>query len=157
MAPSQKREFSVLCSTLIPPTLYHAYIGPNHSAWGLWLFWGHQRTEEGLSSQHLILTLQCGVKYPCHFLSKHPGDPGYVTFFFGNTDCNFRISPLLPGFTQEDKKVIQSNLLFILYTRGSSCKFFYSAIPVLFLSRFHLKIKAVGVPIVAGAVVNESD
>lgn len=61
------------------------YIAPNHSAWGFWLFWGHERTVEGLSSLHLILTLQCGVKYPCHFFGKNPDDPGYIMDYFLTT------------------------------------------------------------------------
>lgn len=105
-------------------------------------FRDHKRTVEGWGSQHVTLTLQHGVKYP-HFLSKHAEDLGYSMFLLDSMDCNFRIRSLLLGFTQKEEKAIQRDLLFILCTRGLSCRFFHSAVPVLFLSRFHKKIMAV--------------
>lgn len=46
------------------------------------------------------LTLQCGVKYPCHFLGKNPDDTGYIMFLF-DMDCNLGIISFAPWFYPE--------------------------------------------------------
>lgn len=55
---------------------------------------------EGLSLQHVNLTLQHGVRYPCHFLGTNPEDTGYIMFLF-DMDGNLGIISLLLGFTQK--------------------------------------------------------
>ena len=67
-------------------------------------FRDHERTVQRLGLSTWPSPLQHGVKYPCHFLSKHPEDPGHIMFLLDNMDCNFRIGSLLLGFTQKEEK-----------------------------------------------------
>lgn len=97
-------------------------------------------TVEGLSLQHVNLTLQCGVKYPCHiltlFLIKTQMTLVTLCSFltWTATSESYLCSLVLPR--KGGGGGIQSNLLFILYTRGSSCRFSHSAFPVLFFRSF---------------------
>lgn len=63
----------------------------------------------------MILTLQCGVKYTCHFLSKNPDDPGYIMFLFDNVDCNFRIISLLHGLPRRKEKKSYKAIICLFY------------------------------------------
>lgn len=59
-----------------------------------------------------ILTLQWGVKGPCHVLSRNP-DP-VTTCSLYSVGCNLRTVSLLPLLPRRKKKVAQRHLLFKL-------------------------------------------
>lgn len=91
----------------------------------------------------MILTLQCGVKYTCHFLSKNPDDPGYITFLFDKMDHNFRIISLLHGLPRRKEKKSYKAIICLFYIPEAPLAGF-STLPSLYcFIRVSLKIPAV--------------
>ena len=81
-----------------------------------------------------------GVKYPCHFLGKHPEDPGYI---FDNMDCKFRIGSLLLGFTQKENKRPYKEIFCLFYIPEDPLAGFSTLLSLYCFFRFHKKIMAV--------------